>query len=194
MSSGSPATTLNVPLSAKPTYARPTATPQPPRLTLRPLDASDAAGFVDLYGWAPPQDRLTRFCGGVSEGFARRYAERAITSATELLGVFEDGMLCAVAEVYVGKREAELAFLVAPQAQGKGMGSMLMAGALSAAHERGATSALVTSSRTNAAMQHVALGNGLTRKASDMEWCAAVEIDQECDTHFPSVYQIGLRA
>jgi GNAT superfamily N-acetyltransferase len=161
-----------------------------PRWVLRPLGSGDGAAFVDLYVKAPAQDQLTRFCGAVSEEFVRGHAKRALLSATELLGLFVDGLLCAAAEVYVAKREAELAFLVAPEAQRKGMGSMLMAAALSVAHERGATSALVLSSPTNYAMHRVALVNGLTRKSSDMEWCAAVEIDQECDTHFPSVYQL----
>jgi hypothetical protein len=65
-----------------------------------------------------------------------------------------------------------------------------LAAALSVAHQRSATSALVMSSPTNAAMRRVALVNGLTHQASDMEWCAAVDIDQECDAHFPSVYQL----
>jgi GNAT superfamily N-acetyltransferase len=157
---------------------------------MRPLGPDDAAAFVDLYMKAPAKDRATRFCGVVSEDFVRSYAERAMSSATELLGLFAEGRLCAAAEVYFDKQEAEMAFLVAPDAQCKGMGSMLMAAALSVAHERGATSALVMSSPTNVAMHRVALVNGLTRKSSDMEWCAAVEIDQECDTHFPSVYQL----
>lgn len=172
------------------TLATPRSRAQPPRFSLRPLRPNDSAAFLDLFLKAPPRDLLTRFCGAVSEDFVRGYAERAMLSATEVLGLFEGGRLCAAAEVYVEKQEAELAFLVAPEAQCKGMGSMLMAAALSVAHERGATSAFVMSSPTNTAMHRVALVNGLKRKASDMEWCAAVEIDQECDTHFPSVYQL----
>ena len=163
---------------------------RPPRLALRLLEPGDSAAFVDLYVKAPSKDRISRFCGGVSENFARTYAERAMTSATELLGLFEDGLLRAAVEVYVDNQEAELAFLVAPDAQCRGMGSMLMAAGLSVAHERGACNALVVCSYNNAAMHQVARVNGLKCKVSNMEWCAELRIDQECDAHFPSIYQL----
>ena len=164
--------------------------PRPPRRSLRLLEPGNADAFVDLYVKAPAQDRLSRFCGGVSENFVRTYAERAMSSAIEVLGLFEEGLLRAAVEIYLDKQEAELAFLVAPDAQCKGMGTMLMAAGLSVAHERGACSALVMCSPNNAAMQRVARVNGLKRIAADMEWCAEVQIDQECDPHFPSIYQL----
>ena len=61
-----------------------------------------------------PEARRDRFCGGISDAYLSRHAERVLASGAILYGCFQDGRLCGVAELHVAApgEPAEAAFAV----------------------------------------------------------------------------------
>jgi GNAT superfamily N-acetyltransferase len=161
-------------------------------LTTRTLMPADHRQFQNLYAAAPPADRVTRFCACIGDEQVARYTVGAIANAADLVGVFDGDTLLGAAEVFVTQGHAEMAFLVAHEVQGQGIGGQLMAAALSVAHERGACTACVMAAPTNVAMHRLALSQGLVRTFGHEDWSAEMALDTETDSHLPSVYQTAM--
>lgn len=125
-----------------------------------------------------PSDRAMRFLGGVGEAYLRRHAREALRPGAIVVGCFEDGRLCGVAELFFirdgGRRSAELALTVEAGRQGHGIGSTLFRHALVAARNRGIDRLHLACLPENRRMQHIARKAGCEVKVEAGEVIAEI--------------------
>jgi GNAT superfamily N-acetyltransferase len=127
---------------------------------IRPIERSDASGLSDFYASLSPESRRRRFLGSAprldgdvlrafadeGEGFVGILGERGP----------RDGAVVAHASVQsVGGGEAEIAFAVADELQGRGIGRQLMPMALELARARGLRTATATLLAENVPMRRL---------------------------------------
>lgn len=96
-------------------------------LRVRRLWPSDRDAVVSLFRSLDPDSRFDRFMGAVSEARAASYAAQAIAAEGRIFGAFTDGALRGVGELRPAgaEAEAEIAFAVAPDHRGRGLGAAL---------------------------------------------------------------------
>ena len=134
-------------------------------VSIRPIEPSDAPGLTDFYARLSPESRRRRFLGtpppldgallqrftNVGQGFVGILSERGP----------HDGAVVAHASVQaIGDGAAEVAFTVADELQGRGIGRQLVGMALELARERGATTATATLLAGNVPMRRLVQSAG----------------------------------
>ncbi len=112
-----------------------------------------------------------RFAGHVSDRFIRGYAGREDWLQRTVLGAFADGELRGAAECRLlpgnWPREAELAFSVEQNLQGRGIGSALFARMLTFARNRVLHRVYLTTLASNRRMRHIAGKFGMRLRVCD---------------------------
>ena len=129
-------------------------------VTIRPIARSDASGLSDFYARLSPESRRMRFLGSAPPpdgDLLRAFAQEA----EGFVGVLSergprDGAVAAHASVQsVGDGKAEIAFAVADELQGRGIGRQLMSMALELAQARGLRTATATLLAENVPMRRL---------------------------------------
>jgi GNAT superfamily N-acetyltransferase len=143
-----------------------------PGIAFRPVRRSDAAALADFYATLTPESRRRRFLGG-SVPDAQRMSDFAGDPGVvgELRdGGPHDGAIVAHASVQPdGHHGAEVAFAVADEQQGHGLGRRLVSYALKLARELGADRASATMLADNVAMRHMLTAAGQPVRADRLE-------------------------
>jgi GNAT superfamily N-acetyltransferase len=132
----------------------------PPRFphTVRTLGAEDESAFRALLLGLDDASRLSRFCGVISDDGIAWHTRQALRGTAWLAGLFVDGELCGVVELYKTRYpdDLEAAFAVADRWRRLGLGTALLFAALEwARHTRRATLRMIFS-RTNWPMRRLA--------------------------------------
>ena len=128
-------------------------------VSIRPIDRADAPGLSDFYGRLSPESRRLRFLSGGSVPSASVTAKLA--EAPGLVGVLHepgprDGTIVAHASIHPDCGGcAEVAFAVADELQGRGLGATLVQRALAGARQLGMTRVSATMAAENAPMRHL---------------------------------------
>jgi GNAT superfamily N-acetyltransferase len=116
--------------------------------------------LVDFFDKADLQTRRHRFCTEVSDDYVARYAEGLMSSSTVAYGAFADQTLRGISELRIlpdsWPRIAEIALLVEPAWQERGIGDALFDLVLTTAQNRGIKSIYMLCLRENKRMQHLA--------------------------------------
>ncbi|HET8776538.1 MAG TPA: GNAT family N-acetyltransferase [Candidatus Limnocylindria bacterium] len=129
-------------------------------VSIRPIERSDAQGLSDFYARLSPESRRTRFLGSaptLDGDLLRAFAE----AGEGLVGILtergpRDGAVVAHASVQaMGGGEAEIAFAVADELQGRGIGRQLLSMALDLARARGLRFATATLLAENVPMRRL---------------------------------------
>lgn len=126
-------------------------------VSIRPIDRSDAAGLSDFYDHLSSESRRRRFLGPA--GPSRELLDRFTDVGDGFVGVLSeagsnDGAIVAHASVQAdGRGGAEVAFAVADELQGRGLGRMLVEEAIELARRRGFDRATATLYADNAPMR-----------------------------------------
>jgi GNAT superfamily N-acetyltransferase len=113
-------------------------------VSIRPIERSDAAGLSAFYSRLSPESRRRRFLGPVAAVDPRLVARFAVPG-DGIVGVLrepgrDDGAVVAHASVQADRRgAAEVAFAVADDLHGLGLGRALVDAAIRLAGERGLT-------------------------------------------------------
>jgi GNAT superfamily N-acetyltransferase len=111
-------------------------------VSIRPIERSDAAGLSAFYARLSPESRRRRFLGTVTTVDPALIA-RFATPGDGIVGVLRepgpnDGAVVAHGSVQtVGRARAEVAFAVADELHGRGLGRSLVDAAIRLARERG---------------------------------------------------------
>ncbi|HEX5038592.1 MAG TPA: GNAT family N-acetyltransferase [Candidatus Limnocylindria bacterium] len=127
-------------------------------ISIRPVDAAHGPGLADFYAHLSPRSARLRFLGPTRPGPAQ-IADLA--EAPGLVGVLaeygpRDGEIVAHASIHAdGHGGAEVAFAVADEFQGQGIGSRLVAMTLSEAKGRGLHSVSAVLSADNVPMRRL---------------------------------------
>jgi GNAT superfamily N-acetyltransferase len=143
-------------------------------VSIRPIERSDASRLSDFYGRLSGESRRRRFLGPTPV-LAPELLRRFTAEGEGLVGVlFEhgprDGAIVAHASVQpVAEGEAEIAFAVADELQGRGLGRTLMREALDLARARGHDRATATLLADNAPMRRLIVGAGRPVITDDLE-------------------------
>ncbi len=113
-----------------------------------------------------PEDRRLRFAGITSEDAIQRYCDKADPFSMTIIGAFVDGTLRAVGECrMVGDewpRDAELAFSVEAEYQGRGIGSELFRRLVMYARNRSVKKVYLVTEPYNDRMRRVARKFGMS--------------------------------
>lgn len=136
--------------------------------SIRKLWVADTAAFKDHLMRLDPQTRRNRFGMAASDEFVARYAETSFALDTLIHGVFVGGDLVAVGELRAlgrSRTEAEAAFSVETDWQGRGFGQRLMDRVLLAARNRRIERLYMNCLASNAQMQRLA-----RRAGADLEY------------------------
>lgn len=131
--------------------------------TIRKLWVADTAAFRDHLLRLDPQTRRNRFGMTSGDDFIRRYAETSFALDTLIHGVFIGGRLVGVGELRsLGRSrvDAEAAFSVEIDWQGRGFGSRLMERVLLAARNRRIGHLYMNCLASNGSMQRLARRHG----------------------------------
>ena len=129
-------------------------------VTIRPIERSDASGLSDFYARLSPESLRRRFLGSAPRpqgDLLRAFADEG----EGLVGILgergpRDGAVVAHASVQsLGDAEAEIAFAVADELQGQGIGRQLMSMALELARARGLRTATATLLAENVPMRRL---------------------------------------
>ena len=125
---------------------------------IRKLRPEESGLYRDFLLGLDPQTRRDRFCGGVSDAYLSRHAERILSTGAVLYGCFQDGRLCGVAELHAAApgEPAEAAFVVSPDLRHHGVGTALLDAIVLAARNRRHPVIRVTCLRSNEAMRRLA--------------------------------------
>ena len=127
--------------------------------SIRKLWAADVPAFRDHLLRLDPATRRNRFGMAAGDEFITRYAESSFTLDTLIHGVFVDGRLVAVGELRMlgtSRIDAEAAFSVETEYQGRGFGSRLMKSVVLAARNRRVRRVYMNCLASNSHMQHLA--------------------------------------
>jgi GNAT superfamily N-acetyltransferase len=130
---------------------------------IRKLWVADTAAFRDHLLRLDPQTPRNRFGMAASDDFIRRYAENSFALDTLIHGVFVGGELVGVGELRsLGKSrvDAEAAFSVEIDWQGRGFGSQLMERVLLASRNRRIRRLFMNCLASNGNMQRLARRHG----------------------------------
>lgn len=131
--------------------------------SIRKLWVADTAAFRDHLLRLDPQTRRNRFGMATGDDFIRRYAENSFALDTLIHGVFVGSDLVGVGELRsLGKSrvDAEAAFSVETDWQGRGFGSRLMERVLLAARNRRIRRLFMNCLASNGNMQRLARRHG----------------------------------
>lgn len=138
-------------------------------VTIRPIESSDADGLFAFYAALSPRTRYARFlaiCPGIDASVALRFAgvdhrTRDGFVAVLRVGSPSDGSIVGhVCMEPAGHGIEEVAFVVADELQGRGIGTALMQAAVESARRRGIRSLVGTTFATNIPMRRLAFGSG----------------------------------
>lgn len=127
-------------------------------ITIRPIRRADGAGLADFYERLSPESRRLRFMSGSMP--AQRFIA-ALAGDPGVVAVISeagprDGTIVGHASVQPdGRHGAEVAFAVAADLRGHGLGRRLVSRALKLARELGADRASATLLASNVPMRHL---------------------------------------
>ena len=127
--------------------------------SIRKLWVADTAAFRDHLLRLDPQTRRNRFGMAASDEFVSRYAENSFALDTLIHGVFVGDRLVGVGELRSlgrSRADAEAAFSVESDWQGRGFGSKLMERVLLAARNRRIERLYMNCLASNGQMQRLA--------------------------------------
>ena len=127
--------------------------------TIRRLSASEADLLLGHLRRLDPETRRMRFGSPVNDAFLERYAEFALGTDAIVKGLFVGGELRGIAELrFLAGRsdEAEGAFSIERNFQGRGLGGRMFGRLLTAAKNRGIRRLYLTCLRDNRRMQAIA--------------------------------------
>jgi acetyltransferase len=154
-------TTATAPRASRPTI--PVA--RHARVTIRPIESSDADGLLAFYSALSPRTRYARFlgtCPGIDAATARRFADvdheqhDGMVAVLNTTGRDEGAIVGHVCMVADGAGVEEVAIAVADELQGRGIGTALMEAAVLSARRRGVRQLVGTTFATNIPMRHLA--------------------------------------
>ena len=134
------------------------------RVSIRPIEPSDASSLSDFYAALSPRSRHQRFLGPSGLPAPEQIAK--LSHAAGLVGILaepgaRDGAIVAHSSIHPdGRGGAEAAFAVADELQGHGMGSRLMAATVSLAHRLGIHRLGATLYADNLPMRHLLVDAG----------------------------------
>ncbi len=117
-----------------------------------------------------PDARRLRFGNAVNAAFLERYAAMALGNDALVKGLFIEGTLRGIAELRFltdSYHEAEGAFSIEPEFQGRGHGDRLFGGLIASARNRGVRRLFLTCLRENRRMQAIA-----TKYGADLSFVA----------------------
>ena len=127
-------------------------------VSIRPIERADASALSDFYARLSPESRRRRFLGAsvpAPQLFATLAGDAGIVALLHEPGP-HDGAIVGHASVQPdGHHGAEIAFAVADELQGHGLGRRLVSRALRLARELGADRASATMLAGNASMRHL---------------------------------------
>lgn len=130
------------------------------RPDIRRLWQSDQSNLIDFFSRTDLQTRKLRFGCQVSDDYVTSYAEGLVSSDTVAYGAFIDQTLRGISELRILPdglpRSAEIALLVEPACQDRGIGDALFDRVLTAAQNRSITSIYMLCLKENKRMQHLA--------------------------------------
>ncbi len=130
------------------------------RPEIRRLWQSDQSDLIDFFSRTDLQTRHLRFCSPVSDDYVKSYAESLVSSDTVAYGAFTDQTLRGISELRIlpdsWPRNAEVALLVEPAWQERGIGDALFDRVLTAAQNRSIKSIYMLCLKENKRMQHLA--------------------------------------
>ncbi|OSP54863.1 GNAT family N-acetyltransferase [Pseudoruegeria sp. SK021] len=127
---------------------------------IRRLRASDQPELAAHFHRLDQNTRRLRFGGMVSDAFVADYAAKILSDDSVIFGAFSDDTLRGVAELrgamWRWPRSAEVALLVEPAWQDKGLGDALLGRLIAAAQNRGIKTLQMMCLRENRRMQALA--------------------------------------
>ncbi|MDU9005896.1 GNAT family N-acetyltransferase [Sedimentitalea todarodis] len=127
---------------------------------IRRLWQSDQATLVDFFQRMDLQTRRLRFFAPVDDDYLKSYAEGILSKDTVAYGAFPDQTLRGITELRVLQdkwpRAAEIALLVEPEWQEKGLGDALFDRGITAAQNRNIKSLHMLCLKENKRMQYLA--------------------------------------
>ena len=130
------------------------------RPDIRRLWQSDQSNLIDFFSRTDLQTRHLRFCSPVSDDYVTSYAESLVSSDTVAYGAFADQALRGISELRIlpdsRPRTAEIALLVEPAWQERGIGDALFDRVLTAAQNRSIKSICMLCLKENKRVQHLA--------------------------------------
>lgn len=144
-------------------------------VSIRPIERTDAAGLSDFYAGLSPESRRRRFLGCTSlpdSALGRRFTD---PEGEGFLAVLDeagpnDGAIVAHASLQPdGPDSAEIAFAVADELQGRGLGRLLMKVVLADARRRGLNRLNATLYAENAPMRRLLRGGGVQILSDDID-------------------------
>lgn len=159
---------------ARPTGHGPVRAPRRPRVSIRPIEASDAGDLSDFYAGLSEESRRRRFLGavrGIGADQARAFAAVDHRASDGFIAVVnaagpDDGRIVGhVCLVPDGEGVNEVAVAVADAFQGAGIGRRLMAAAVDSARRRHVSALTLSLFADNVVMRRLALGAGLPGRA-----------------------------
>jgi GNAT superfamily N-acetyltransferase len=128
--------------------------------TIRKIWLTEAAKYEEHLLRLDQASRRSRFSGGVSDEFIRRYAQQALTLDAVIHGFFVDGVLRGAAELRAVRSDtdadAEAAFSIETPWQSHGVGTALLEQTLLAARNRGMRTLHMICLAENTRMQQLA--------------------------------------
>jgi len=155
---------------ARPAGYGPVRAPRRSRVSVRPIEASDAGDLSAFYAGLSDESRRRRFLGtvrGISPDQAWAFAATDHRASDGFVAVAHEagpndgrivGHLCLVPD---GEGGNEVAVAVADVFQGRGIGRQLMAAAVESARRRHVPALTLSLFADNAVMRRLALGAGL---------------------------------
>jgi acetyltransferase len=133
-------------------------------VSIRPIERSDASALSDFYARLSRESRRRRFLSCADR--VDPLLVRQLLEVPGLVGILRepgphDGAIVAHASIHpAGPDAVEVAFAVADDLQGRGIGRALVAAALGQARGAGATTATATLVADNLPMRHLLLDAG----------------------------------
>lgn len=143
-------------------------------VSIRPIDPSDAPGLADFYARLSPESRRRRFLGPavVDDALIARFTDEPDGGLVAVLSEPgpRDGEIVGHASVQAdGADRAELAFAVADELQGRGLGRILVEMAAELARRRGFREATASLLADNAPMRRLLHGAGAEIVTADID-------------------------
>ena len=130
------------------------------RPEIRRLWQSDQSDLIDFFTRTDQQTRRLRFCSEVNDDYVTSYAECLVSPDTVAYGAFTDQGLRGISEMRIlpdsWPRSAEIALLVEPDWQERGIGDALFDRVLTAAQNRSIKTIYMLCLKENKRMQHLA--------------------------------------